>query len=73
MDTLQKIFPSADDLLSTPVEDLAPVLIKLAAMRLQSAGFIPEAVTQVTLAAASRPRPQLAIRGTSKPKWYSAQ
>lgn len=49
METLQTIFPNADDLLATRIEDLAPILIKLAAMRLQSAGFIPDAVTQVTV------------------------
>jgi uncharacterized protein (TIGR02391 family) len=49
METLQTIFPSADDLLSTPMEDLAPILLKLAAARLQGAGFIPDAVTQVTI------------------------
>jgi hypothetical protein len=49
METLQTIFPSADDLLSMPIEDLAPILIKLAAARVQGAGFIPEAVTQLTI------------------------
>ena len=49
METLQSLFPTADELLSTPLEDLAPVLIKLASERRQQAGFIPEAVTQVTI------------------------
>jgi len=49
MDTLQTIFPTAEELLATPMEDLAPILIRLASVRMQGAGFIPEAVTEVTL------------------------
>lgn len=49
METLQTLFPTADELLATPLEDLAPVLLRLASARLQGAGFIPEAVTQITL------------------------
>lgn len=46
MDTLQSIIPTADELLATPVDDLAPILLRLAAARLQGAGFIPESVTE---------------------------
>lgn len=49
METLQSLIPTAEELLSTPLEDLAPILLKLASMRLQSAGFVPDAVTQVTI------------------------
>ncbi len=49
METIQSVFPNADDLLSTPIEDLAPILLKLATARRQGAGFIPEAVTQITI------------------------
>src|ERR1700759_2055655 len=49
MDTLHSIIPSADELLATPIEDLAPILLRLAAARIQGAGFIPEAVTQITV------------------------
>jgi hypothetical protein len=48
-ETLHSLIPSADDLLATPIEDLAPILLRLAAARVQAAGFIPEAVTQITL------------------------
>jgi hypothetical protein len=47
METLQSLFPTADELLATPLEDLAPVLLRLASKRLQAAGFVPEAVTHV--------------------------
>jgi hypothetical protein len=49
METLHSIIPSADELLATPIEDLAPILLRLAAARMQGAGFIPEAVTQITV------------------------
>jgi uncharacterized protein (TIGR02391 family) len=48
MDTLFSLFPDVDELLKVPPEDLAPVLLKLALPHLQSAGFIPSAVTQVS-------------------------
>src|SRR2546421_13097321 len=46
MNTLQSLFPKADDLLAMKPEDLAPILLKLAAQHYQSAGFWPESVTQ---------------------------
>ncbi len=49
MDTLQTLFPTAEELLSTPLEDLAPILLRLASMRRQGAGFVPEAVTEITI------------------------
>lgn len=49
MEALQSIFPTAEELLSTPIEDLAPILLRLASTRLQAAGFIPEAVTEITI------------------------
>ena len=51
METLHSIIPSADELLATPIEDLAPILLRLAAARMQGAGFIPEAVTQINVGA----------------------
>jgi hypothetical protein len=44
MQTLFSLFPSADELLKVPVEDLAPTLLKLAAEQMQPAGFWPDAV-----------------------------
>jgi hypothetical protein len=49
MTTLQSLFPTADELLAVPIEDLAPILLKLAAEKTQSAGFWPEAVTEITV------------------------
>jgi uncharacterized protein (TIGR02391 family) len=49
METLQTLFPTAEELLSTPLEDLAPILLRLASQRRQGAGFIPEAVTEITI------------------------
>ena len=49
METLETFFPTADDLLATPPDDLAPILLKLASTRLQTAGFVPDAVTQRTI------------------------
>jgi len=49
METLQSLFPTAEELLATPLDDLAPVLLRLASSRLQAAGFIPEAVTEVMI------------------------
>jgi uncharacterized protein (TIGR02391 family) len=48
MDTIFSLFPDADELLKMQPEDLAPVLLRLALPQLQSAGFIPLAVTQVS-------------------------
>ena len=47
MDTLQSLFPKAEDLLAIAPEDLAPVLLRLARDHRQSGGmFWPEAVTR---------------------------
>lgn len=48
METLFSLFPDVDELLKVSPEDLAPVLLKLALPQLQSAGFVPSAVTQVS-------------------------
>lgn len=48
METLYSLFPSADDLLKVRHDDLAPILLKITLPQLQSAGFIPSAVTQVS-------------------------
>jgi len=47
MDTLQSFFPTAVSLLALKPNDLAPILLKLASQRLQTAGFTVEAVTEV--------------------------
>jgi uncharacterized protein (TIGR02391 family) len=49
MDTLQTLYPTTEQLLAVPIEDLAPVLLRLAANRMQGAGFIPRAVTEITI------------------------
>jgi uncharacterized protein (TIGR02391 family) len=49
METLYSLIPSADELLATPIEDLAPILLRLASANMQGAGFIPEAVMQITV------------------------
>jgi hypothetical protein len=48
MDTLFSLFPDPEALLKIAPEDLAPILLKLAAPLQQAAGFIPHAVTQVS-------------------------
>jgi uncharacterized protein (TIGR02391 family) len=47
MDYLHNLIPSADELLATPIEELAPILLNLASQRLQASGFIPDSVAQV--------------------------
>lgn len=46
---LQRLIKKADDLLHMPKEVLAPVLLKLAHQQSQQAGFIPDAVSTVTI------------------------
>jgi uncharacterized protein (TIGR02391 family) len=46
---LQKVIPKADELLRMPVEQLAPVLLKLAYAQRQQAGFIPSAVCDMAI------------------------
>ena len=43
---LQKIIPTADLLLKMQIEDLAPILLKLAYDQRQAVGFIPHAVSE---------------------------
>ncbi len=45
-ETLLSVFPTAEDLLDTPIEDLAPVLLRMAGPHVQSAGFVPRDVTR---------------------------
>ena len=47
METLQTLFPLAEDLLATPAEDLAPILLKLARRSVQNGMFHPDTVPQV--------------------------
>jgi len=46
---LQKLIPKAEDLLRMSFEQLAPVLLKLAYDQRQQAGFIPNAVCNMTI------------------------
>jgi uncharacterized protein (TIGR02391 family) len=46
---IQRLIPKAEDLLRLTVQELAPVLLKLAHDRYQYAGFIPEAVCDVAI------------------------
>ena len=48
METFLSLFPDANQLLKIQPEDLAPVLLRLALPHIQSAGFMPSAVTQVS-------------------------
>lgn len=52
METLYSLFPNADELLQVPLEDLGPVLLRLA---LQKGGttFLPTAVTEISVADAN--------------------
>jgi uncharacterized protein (TIGR02391 family) len=42
---IQRLIPNAEDLLRMPVEQLAPILLKLASEQKQPAGFIPHSVS----------------------------
>lgn len=46
---IQQLIPKAEDLLRTPVEQLAPILLKLAYRQRQQAGFIPHTVTGIAI------------------------
>jgi hypothetical protein len=46
--SLFSIFPDADKLLTLRPEEVAPILLQLALPQVQTAGFVPEAVTQPT-------------------------
>src|SRR5437016_8332642 len=49
MQSLPSVIPNADDLLAFPIEDLAAILLKIAAGKMQSAGFTYEGVTEITI------------------------
>jgi hypothetical protein len=49
MDTLQTFYPVADDLLATPPEDLAPILLKFARNAVQNGMFYPDQANQAAL------------------------
>jgi uncharacterized protein (TIGR02391 family) len=51
METLFSLYPNVEDLLATPPEDLALVLLKLARDLVQNGSFQPEVVNNVALAA----------------------
>jgi uncharacterized protein (TIGR02391 family) len=44
MDTIQSLFPNADDLLATAPGDLAPILLKLARAKIQNGMFWPDSL-----------------------------
>jgi uncharacterized protein (TIGR02391 family) len=46
---IQRLIPKAEDLLRMRPRQLAPILLKLAKGQLQSAGFIPQAICDVTI------------------------
>jgi uncharacterized protein (TIGR02391 family) len=46
---IQRLIPKAEDLLRMPVEQLAPILLKLAHEQRQSAGFIPRTVCETSV------------------------
>jgi uncharacterized protein (TIGR02391 family) len=49
MHSLPSVIPNADDLLALPVEDLGAILLKIAAAKMQTAGFTYEGVTEITV------------------------
>jgi uncharacterized protein (TIGR02391 family) len=51
METLFSIYPDVPDLLATPPEDLAPLLLKLAKGIIQNGMFQPETVNEIAIAA----------------------
>jgi uncharacterized protein (TIGR02391 family) len=51
METLFSIYPNVNDLLATPPEDLAPVLLTLAKGMVQHGMFQPETVNDIAVAA----------------------
>jgi hypothetical protein len=52
---IQRLIPKAEDLLRMSVEQLAPILLKLAYEQRQQAGFIPRAVCDVTVSEGYEP------------------
>jgi uncharacterized protein (TIGR02391 family) len=50
METLFSIYPNVQDLLATPPEDLAPVLLTLAKGMVQNGTFHPETVNDIAIA-----------------------
>jgi len=46
---LQRLIPKADDLLRMSIEELAPVLLKLAHAQRQQAGFIPRSLCEIVV------------------------
>jgi hypothetical protein len=49
METLNSLFPAADDLLALAPEDLAPILLRLAKANRQGGMFWPEAVAEIKI------------------------
>jgi hypothetical protein len=47
MDTLLTYYPNVADLLATPPEDLAPVMLKLARGTIQNGMFSPDTVNDI--------------------------
>lgn len=50
METLFSIYPDVQDLLATPPEELAPVLLTLAKSMVQNGMFLPESVNEIAIA-----------------------
>ena len=68
MHSLPCVIPNADDLLSLLVEDLGAILLKIAAAKMQPAGFTYEGVTEITIGSGWRPTATPAIRPTRSRK-----
>jgi uncharacterized protein (TIGR02391 family) len=51
MQSLPSVIPNADDLLALPIEDLGGILLKIAAAKMQTAGFTYAGVSEIPLAA----------------------
>jgi hypothetical protein len=49
MHSLPSVIPNADELLALPVEELGAILLKIAASKMQAAGFTYEGVTEITI------------------------
>jgi uncharacterized protein (TIGR02391 family) len=49
MHSLPSVIPNGDDLVALPVEDLGTILLKIAAAKMQTAGFTYEGVTEITV------------------------
>lgn len=46
---IQRLIPTAEELLRVPVEQLIPMLLRLAKDQCQQAGFVPEVVCQIAV------------------------